>query len=62
MLGSEFSLITRKTAIASNACATFKIKYGLSVGETVLGYLLNQPFSVLALIGPKSLADPKDST
>jgi len=31
------------------------------VGETVLGYLLNQPFSVVALIGPKSLADLKDS-
>ena len=45
MLGSEFSLITRKIAIASNACAT-QDKYGLSVGETVLGYLLNQPFSV----------------
>ncbi len=36
-------------------------KYGLSVGQIVLGYLLNQPFSVFALIGPKTLADLKDS-
>ena len=36
-------------------------KYGLSVGQIVLGYLLNQPFPVVALIGPKSLADLKDS-
>ena len=34
---------------------------GLSVGQIVLGYLLNQPFPVVALIGPKSLADLKDS-
>ena len=27
----------------------------------MLGYLLNRPFSVVALIGPKSLADLKDS-
>jgi aryl-alcohol dehydrogenase-like predicted oxidoreductase len=36
-------------------------KYGLSVGQVVLGYLLNQPFSVVALIGPKTVADLKDS-
>jgi aryl-alcohol dehydrogenase-like predicted oxidoreductase len=36
-------------------------KYGLSVGEIVLGYLLNQSFPVVALIGPKTLADLKDS-
>ena len=36
-------------------------KYGLSVGQVVLGYLLNQPFPVFALIGPKTLADLKDS-
>jgi hypothetical protein len=35
-------------------------KYGLSAGEIVLGYLLNQPFPVLALIGPKTLADLTD--
>ena len=36
-------------------------KYGLSVGQIVLGYLLTQPFPVFALIGPKTLADLKDS-
>jgi aryl-alcohol dehydrogenase-like predicted oxidoreductase len=36
-------------------------KYGFSVGQIVLGYLLNQPFPVVALIGPKTLADLKDS-
>ena len=36
-------------------------KYGLSVGQVVLGYLLNQPFPVFALIGSKTVADLKDS-
>jgi len=36
-------------------------KYGLSVGQIVIGYLINQPFPVFALIGPKTLADLKDS-
>jgi aryl-alcohol dehydrogenase-like predicted oxidoreductase len=38
-----------------------KQEHGLSVGQIVLGYLLNQPFPVVALIGPKTLADLKDS-
>ncbi len=36
-------------------------KHGFSVGQIVLGYLINQPFTVFALIGPKTLADLKDS-
>ena len=36
-------------------------KHGFSVGQIVLGYLINQPFPVFALIGPKTLADLKDS-
>jgi aryl-alcohol dehydrogenase-like predicted oxidoreductase len=36
-------------------------KYELSVGQIVIGYLCNQPFPVVALIGPKTLADLKDS-
>jgi aryl-alcohol dehydrogenase-like predicted oxidoreductase len=36
-------------------------KYDLSVGQIVIGYLLNQPFPVVALIGPKTIADLQDS-
>jgi aryl-alcohol dehydrogenase-like predicted oxidoreductase len=36
-------------------------KSGLSVNQIVLGYLLNQPFPVFPLIGPKSIADVNDS-
>ena len=36
-------------------------KYGLSVGQIVIGYLINQPFPVFALVGPKTLADLKDT-
>ena len=36
-------------------------KYGFSVGQIVIGYLINQPFPVFALVGPKTLADLKDS-
>jgi aryl-alcohol dehydrogenase-like predicted oxidoreductase len=35
--------------------------YGYSVGQIVIGYLINQPFPVFALVGPKTLADLKDS-
>ena len=31
------------------------------VGQMVIGYLINQPFPILALIGPKTLANLKDS-
>ena len=36
-------------------------KYGFSVGQILIGYLINQSFPVFALIGPKTLADLKDS-
>ena len=36
-------------------------KYGLSVGQIVIGYLINQPFPVFPLVGPKTLADLKDN-
>jgi aryl-alcohol dehydrogenase-like predicted oxidoreductase len=36
-------------------------QYQLSVGQIVIGYLCNQPFPVVALIRPKTLADLKDS-
>jgi aryl-alcohol dehydrogenase-like predicted oxidoreductase len=36
-------------------------KSGLSVNQIVLGYLLNQPFPVFPLIGPKNIADLEDS-
>jgi aryl-alcohol dehydrogenase-like predicted oxidoreductase len=36
-------------------------KYGFSVGQIVIGYLINQLFPAFALIGPKTLADLKDS-
>jgi 1-deoxyxylulose-5-phosphate synthase len=36
-------------------------KYGYSVGQIVIGYLINQPFPVFALIGPKTLADLNES-
>ena len=36
-------------------------KYGLSVGQIVIGYLINQPFPVFPLVGPKTLADSKDN-
>ena len=29
-------------------------KYGYSVGQIVIGYLINQPFPVVALVGPKT--------
>jgi len=31
------------------------------VNQIVLGYLLNQPFPVFPLIGPKNIADLEDS-
>jgi Predicted oxidoreductases (related to aryl-alcohol dehydrogenases) len=34
---------------------------GLSVNQIVLGYLLNQPFPVFPLIGPKNIPDLEDS-
>ena len=37
-------------------------KYGFSVGQIVIGYLINQPFPVFALVGPKTLADLKDNS
>jgi aryl-alcohol dehydrogenase-like predicted oxidoreductase len=36
-------------------------KYGFSVGQIVIGYLINQPLPVFALVGPKTLTDLKDS-
>jgi aryl-alcohol dehydrogenase-like predicted oxidoreductase len=36
-------------------------KTGVSVNQIVLGYLLNQPFSVFPLIGPKNITDLDDS-
>jgi aryl-alcohol dehydrogenase-like predicted oxidoreductase len=36
-------------------------KLGFSVNQIVLGYLLNQPFPVFPLIGPKNIADLEDS-
>jgi aryl-alcohol dehydrogenase-like predicted oxidoreductase len=36
-------------------------KSGLSVNQIVLGYLLNQPFPVFPLIGPKNIPDLEDS-
>jgi aryl-alcohol dehydrogenase-like predicted oxidoreductase len=36
-------------------------KSGLAVNQIVLGYLLNQPFPVFPLIGPKNIADLEDS-
>ena len=36
-------------------------KSGLSVNQIVLGYLINQPFAVFPLIGPKNIADLEDS-
>lgn len=36
-------------------------KSGLTVGQIVLGYLLNQPFSVFPLIGPTNVADMEES-
>jgi aryl-alcohol dehydrogenase-like predicted oxidoreductase len=36
-------------------------KYGFSAGQMVIGYLINQPFPVFALIGPKTLANLKHS-
>jgi aryl-alcohol dehydrogenase-like predicted oxidoreductase len=36
-------------------------KYGYSVGQIVIGYLINQPFPVFALVGPKTLTDLNDS-
>jgi aryl-alcohol dehydrogenase-like predicted oxidoreductase len=30
-------------------------KYGYSVGQIVIGYLINQPFPVFALVGPKTI-------
>jgi aryl-alcohol dehydrogenase-like predicted oxidoreductase len=36
-------------------------KSGLSGNQIVLGYLLNQPFAVFPLIGPKNIADLEDS-
>jgi aryl-alcohol dehydrogenase-like predicted oxidoreductase len=36
-------------------------KSGLLVNQIVLGYLLNQPFPVFPLIGPKNIADLEDS-
>jgi aryl-alcohol dehydrogenase-like predicted oxidoreductase len=36
-------------------------KSGLSVNQIVLGYLMNQPFAVFPLIGPKKIADLEDS-
>jgi len=34
---------------------------GLSLGQIVLAYLTNQPFPVFPLIGPKTLADLRES-
>jgi aryl-alcohol dehydrogenase-like predicted oxidoreductase len=36
-------------------------KYGLSVGQVVLGYLRSQPFPVFPLVGPKNVGDLRDS-
>jgi aryl-alcohol dehydrogenase-like predicted oxidoreductase len=36
-------------------------KYGFSVGQIVIGYLIKQPLPVFALVGPKTLTDLKDS-
>jgi len=36
-------------------------KSGLSVNQIVLGYLLNQRFQVIPLIGPKNIPDLEDS-
>jgi aryl-alcohol dehydrogenase-like predicted oxidoreductase len=36
-------------------------KTGFSVNQIVLGYLLNQPFPVFPLIGPKNITDLEDS-
>jgi aryl-alcohol dehydrogenase-like predicted oxidoreductase len=36
-------------------------KSGFSVNQIVLGYLLNQPFPVFPLIGPKNIMDLEDS-
>ncbi|MBV8100682.1 MAG: aldo/keto reductase [Verrucomicrobia bacterium] len=35
-------------------------KYGLTVGQVVLGYLRSQPFPVFPLVGPKNLSDLGD--
>ena len=37
-------------------------KYGFSVGQIVIGYLINETVPVLALRGPKILANLKDSS
>ena len=36
-------------------------RYGFSVGQIVIGYLISQPLPVFALVGPKTLTDLKDS-